>query len=69
MTAYRSDAARVADLLARAAVCIDCVAGQVAIPSGRADELVREIACSLNLTEKSGRCHLCGSVRLVYSIT
>jgi hypothetical protein len=69
MTAYSSDAARVADLLARAALCIDCIARQVGIPSGRADELVREIASALNLTEKTGRCDLCGSVRLVYWIT
>jgi hypothetical protein len=69
MTAHSSDAARVAGLLARTALCIDCIARQVAIPSERADELIREIASSLNLTEKTGRCNLCASVRLVYSIT
>jgi hypothetical protein len=69
MTAHGSDAARVAGLLARTALCIDCIAWQVAIPNERADELIREIASSLNLTEKTGRCNLCGSVRLVYSIT
>jgi hypothetical protein len=69
MTAHNSDAARVADLLARAALCIDCLARPGSIPSGRAHELVREIASALNLIEKTGRCNLCGSVRLVYWIT
>jgi hypothetical protein len=66
MTADSADSARVAALLTEKTVCIDCIAQQMTIPSERAHDLVQEIGSTLNVSEETGRCSLCASVRLVY---
>lgn len=69
MTADAADAAVIATLLAERALCVDCLARAASVTRERADELVRSIASTLNVSSEAGRCGLCMATRFLYRIS
>jgi hypothetical protein len=68
MTTDADDAALIAALLAECVLCIDCLARTASVTRDRADELVRSIASTVNVSSEAGRCGLCMATRDLFRI-
>jgi hypothetical protein len=68
MTADADDAALIATLLAERDLCVDCLARTASVTRERADELVRSIASTVNVSKEAGRCGLCMATRFLFRI-
>jgi hypothetical protein len=55
-------------LLAERVLCVDCLARTASVTRERADELVRSIASTVNVSSEAGRCGLCTATRVLFRI-
>ena len=68
MATVDPEAARIASFLAQESLCLSCLSTKAEVPRERAEEIVRSIASTLNLSEEAGHCALCVSPQLLYRI-